>query len=71
MGDNVERNIAKRNQRFKDLDEVIAAVKIAGYVQNKQKVDNYIAEIYALNYSEDPSTVPWPPKLEAKDLIAK
>lgn len=69
MTNYVERNIAKRNQRFKDLKELEHAVRTEHYTAHKEKVDAYIKAIYEdVDYTKDPSEAGWPPKLEARDF---
>ena len=69
MTDYVERNIAKRNQRFKDLKELEQALPAVNYQAAIEKVDAYIKAIYEdVDYTKDPSEAGWPPKLEAKDF---
>jgi len=69
MTDYVERNIAKRNQRFKDLKELEQALPPVNYQASIEKVDAYIKAIYEdVDYTKDPSEAGWPPKLEAKDF---
>tara|TARA_B100000902_G_scaffold268693_1_gene254722 strand:+ start:254 stop:493 length:240 start_codon:yes stop_codon:yes gene_type:complete len=70
MNDNVERNIAKRNQRFKDLEELIVATEQKYSFPYKEKIDDYVKAIYEeVDYTKDPSEAGWPPKLESGDLI--
>jgi len=69
MKNYVERNIAKRNQRFKDLKELEQELLAGQILSNKEKVDAYIKAIYEdVDYTKDPSEAGWPPKLEARDF---
>ena len=71
MSSNVERNISKRNQRFTDLEELIAATEVKYYALCKEKIDDYIKAIYEdVDYTKDPSEAGWPPKLQSQDLVS-